>query len=548
MNARRFLPPTLALLAPVLPAAVAGDAPRPNIVVVLADDMGYSDIGCYGGEIETPHLDALAAGGLRFTQFYNGARCCPTRASLITGLYPHQVGVGHMTSEGANEGQDKGSPGYKGELSEACATLAEVLRSAGYQTLMSGKWHVGTFQGTWPRDRGFDRYYGILRGASNYFRPSPDKLLMLDRTPIEPPEDFYATDAFTDHAIEFLRGTEERDERPFFLYLAYTAPHWPLHAHPEDVARYRGKYLQGWDALRSARLGRMREMGILDERWALTARDAPAWDGLPEERRAELDHRMALYAAQVDRMDQGVGRVVATLEQLGELEDTLILFLVDNGGCAEGGNFGGGPKEQLGTRKGYMLSYGRGWANASNTPFRRYKHWVHEGGIASPLIVHWPAGIEARGELRHQVGHLVDVMATCVDVSGAEYPTERAGRAVPPMEGTSLVPALADEPLERGALFWEHEGNVAVRRGDWKLVARHGGEWELYDLAADRTETVDLAHEHPELARELQALHSRWAERCGVLPWPPRRPAGYRPSPRAYPATWEDLRGAEGDE
>lgn len=532
-----------ALASPDPPAP----AEQPNIVVILADDMGFSDLGCYGGEIRTPHIDSLAAGGLRYTQFYNAARCCPTRAALLTGLYPHQAGIGHMTSESAEQWEDEGWPGYRGTLAEGSATLAEVLGAAGYRTFMSGKWHVGTFEGSWPLDRGFERYYGLIRGASNFWRPSPDKLLMRGRTPIEPPEDFYATDAFTDAAIGFVEEAESDDDAPFFLYLAYTAPHWPLHAPAEDVARYRGKYRGGWDDLRTRRLALARELGVIDGDWELTGRDAPAWSELAEERQDELDHRMALYAAQVDRMDQGVGRLMATLERLGEWEDTLVLFLIDNGGCAEGGVGGFGPASQLGTREGYWLSYGRGWANASNTPFKRYKHWVHEGGIATPLVAHWPRGIAARGELRHTPAHLIDLMATFVELAGATYPEERAGSAVPPMEGVSLVPTFGEGALPERALFWEHEGNVAVRRGKWKLVATQGRPWELYDLQADRTETRDLAREEPELSVELAELWQVWADRCGVLPFPPRRRPGYHPPERAYPRTWVDL-AADRDE
>jgi len=541
-----FLLLSLGCAIPAVPTAA--DAPRPNLVVLLADDMGYSDLGCYGGEIATPNLDRLAANGLRFTQFYNGARCCPTRAALLTGLHPHQAGIGHMTSEDERQGCDEGVDGYRGILSPATVTIEEALRGAGYRTLMCGKWHVGTFEGSWPTDRGFDRYYGIVRGAANHWRPGPEKLLMQDDVPIEPPADFYSSDSFTDHAIEHVREAEASDEQPFFLYLAFTAPHWPLHAPAEDVARYRGRYLDGWDAVRVRRLERMRELGIVDERWELSPRDAPEWSRLSKERREELDYRMAIYAAMVDRLDQNVGRLVATLEELGELENTLILFLADNGGCAEGGDFGGGGKELLGTRQGYFLTYGKGWANASNTPFRRFKHWTHEGGIATPLIAHWPAGIDSRGELCHEPGQLVDLMPTLLELAGAEYPEERAGLAVPPKAGVSLAPLFRGETLPERPLFWEHEGNGAVRIGRWKLVAVSGGDWELYDVEADRTETHDLALEKPELARGLFALYDAWTRRCGVLPWPLRRPPGYAPPPREYPATWEDLAKAKGDE
>lgn len=523
----------------LIPQVVMGGiSARPNIVIILADDMGYSDIGCYGGEIHTPNLDRLAAHGLRFTQFYNAARCCPTRAALLTGLYPHQTGIGHMTSEDTRYRFDLGYPGYRGFLNRNCVTIAEVLQAAGYRTLMVGKWHVGTFEGMWPLDRGFERYYGIIRGASNYFRPDPDKLLMLDRTPVVPDESFYITDAFTTYAIQFLREVDrQNDEQPFFLYLAYTAPHWPLNAWPEDIQKYRGQYLKGWDVLRQERYERMVRMGLLRPEWKLTPRDGLPWQALPPSTREEMDYRMAIYAAQIDRLDQNVGRLVEELEKLGELDNTLLFFLSDNGGCAEGGNLGAGPASYLGTRKGYFLSYGRGWANASNTPFRKFKHWVHEGGIATPLIVHWPARIKAHGELRHQPGHVIDLMATCLEVAGAVYPAEFHGYRILPLEGKSLVPAFDNRPIQREALYWEHEGNRAIRMGKWKLVAEHGQDWELHDMEADRTELVDLSARYPGIRAKMIQMYEAWARRCNVLPWPVKRRPGYTPPPLPYPKT-----------
>ena len=534
--------PSLPLVVFFAATLQAQEAPRPNIVLIMADDMGWSDLGCFGSEIETPNLDALAANGLRLTQFYNAARCCPTRASLLTGLYPHQAGIGHMTSESVGQSSDWGVPSYRGYLAEESVTLAEALSGAGYRTLMAGKWHVGTFEGMWPTDRGFDRFFGMIRGASNFWRPSPDKLVLDQTTPIEPHADFFATDDFTDGAIRLVEEADARDDdQPFFLYMAYTAPHWPVHARPSDTARYRWRYLDGWDAMREQRLQRGKELGIVTDAWKLSPSDAPEWSELSPAKRDELDLRMALYAAQVDNMDQNIGRLVRRLEHLGELENTLILFIVDNGACAEGGRLGGGSITQLDTREGYWLTYGGAWANASNTPFRRYKHWVHEGGIAASSIAHWPEGIPARGDLLPQLGHLIDLMPTFLDLAGGTYPTERDGRAVPPMEGVSLVPALTSgEAFERGLVFWEHEGNRAVRDGDWKLVAVHDKPWELYDLATDRSETADLAAQHPEVVARLIAAHDTWAERCGVLPWKPIRPEGYAPPAREYPATWKD--------
>jgi arylsulfatase len=507
---------------------------RPNIVLILNDDMGFSDIGCYGGEIQTPNLDAFASSGVRFTQFYNTARCCPSRASLLTGLHPHQAGVGHMMDDYTHDG-------YRGDLNDRCVTIAEVLRAAGYATYMSGKWHVTRFtegpKHNWPCQRGFDRFFGTITGAGSYFDPNT---LTEDSTPIETPEgDFYYTDAISDRAARFIR--EHPDDRPFFAYVAYTAPHWPLHALPEDMERYRGRFDRGWDVLREERLERMIDMGIIDPKWRLTDRDERVlpWD--EAEHKAWEARRTEVYAAQVDRMDQGIGRIVDALRDTGRLDNTLILFLADNGGCAEEiaeswapfifsqvgrrhtrdgrpVHLGNDPAVMPGGEDTYQ-SCGVPWANVQNTPFRLYKHWVHEGGIATPLIAHWPARITARGELRHQPGQLPDLMATCLDVAGADYPAERDGKAIPPCEGFSLVPVFDDEPNGRELLVWEHEGNAAARKGRWKLVRKHPGDWELYDMEQDRTELNDLASEHPEVVAELSGLYEAWAERCKVQPW-----------------------------
>lgn len=502
---------------------------RPNIVLVLADDMGFSDLGCYGSEIHTPVLDRLAKEGIQFTQAYNTARCCPSRASLLTGLYAHQTGIGHMTTEDEHD-FDYGRPGYRGILNRDCVTIAEALRPAGYHTWMTGKWHVGTERGNWPLDRGFERYYGIIRGGSNYFKPAPETRLAYGNTLIpEVPDDFYTTDAFTDNAIRFIE--EQTDQNPFFLYVAYNAPHWPLHAPKEDIEKYRGSYLKGWDVLREERFERQQASGLLDPRWKLTGRDknVPSWDRLPKRRKADLDYRMASYAAQVDRLDQNIGRLVNCLEKAGKLDNTLLIFMSDNGGCAEGGNFGGGPSKQLGTKEGYFLTYGRGWANASNTPFRRYKHWVHEGGIATPFIVHWPDTIRetTAGTRVRQPVHIMDLMPTCLELAGAAYPEEYAGHVLPPLEGKSILPLLRNgqEPIHE-ALYWEHEGNCAVRRGDWKLVSAYsdtGRTWELYMLNEDRTETNDVSGKHSEKAAALVGDYEKWAATHQVEPWPVKK-------------------------
>ena len=524
--------PFLGCLPPTL-AAGKGDAHatptphgQPNIVLIMADDMGYSDIGCYGGEIHTPNLDRLATEGIRFSQFYNGARCCPTRASLLTGLYAHQAGVGFMVG-------NQGYPAYQGYLNDSCVTIAEALKPAGYRTLMSGKWHVGEDRPHWPTDRGFDRYFGLISGAANYFDPSKTKAkgvrrkMALDDQPYTPPkEGFYMTDAFTDHAVEFL-DEAGRDEKPFFLYLPYTAPHWPLHAWPEDIAKYKGKYRKGWDKLREERRARMIEMGLIKDTWAMSPRDTATWPWADEKNKDLLDLKMAIYAAQIESMDAGIGRVLKKIEALGRRENTLVMFLADNGGCAEGGPVGFDNRKNglpPGGVDSYM-SYGLSWANASNTPFRRYKHWVHEGGIATPFIASWPAVIKDGGTITHEVGHIIDVMATCVDAAGATYPKTHKGKAVTPFEGESLLPIFRNGTRAgHEAIFWEHEGNRAVRQGKWKLVSAHGKPWELYDLDADRTELNDLSSKHPDKARELEALYGAWAKRCHVLPWPIKKP------------------------
>lgn len=516
----RALPLTVAILvlAVFCPHVVAQQKKSPNIVVILADDLGYSDIGCYGGEIKTPQLDKLAKNGLRFTNFFNTARCCPSRASLLTGLYSHQAGVGHMT-------ENLKLPGYQGGLHRNCVTIAEVLRMFGYRNYMVGKWHLSSNDNmkapndTWPMGRGFDRFFGTIPGGGNYFRPHG---LVRDRTPIEAPKDgFYYTDAISDNAVQFIRDhKKDHSASPFFLYVAYTAPHWPLHALKQDIARYRGKYREGWDKLRGERHKKMIELGIVDPKWKVAESDAKPFKDLTDKQIDELDLRMAIYAAQIDRMDQGIGRIVESLTKEGMLDDTLILFMADNGACAEiiergeGGELGG-PES--------FSSYGVGWAWFSNGFLRLFKHWVHGGGVSSPLIAHWPARIpqQARGQLRRQPGHLIDIMATCVDVAGAKYPVELAGNKITPLEGKSLLPALADKAIERDAIYWEHEGNKAVLAYPWKLVSRHPGNWELYNLTKDRGETTDLARTEPARVRMMAAQWQAWAERSHVLPLRP---------------------------
>lgn len=490
----------------------------PNVVLVMADDMGFSDLGCYGGEIETPALDGFADDGLQCTQFYNQARCCPSRASLLTGLYPHRAGMGWMTAK------DLGTEEYAGDLSETCTTLPEALSERGYATYMSGKWHLtnreyvdaDASKHSWPLQRGFDRFYGTIGGANNYFSPSD---LTRGNERIEPPDEgFYYTDAISDEACRFVREHDERSEEdPFFLYVSYTAPHWPLHARAEDVETYRDVYERGWNALREERYDRLVEMGIVDDDWDLSPHDSTPWDDLDAETRERMTEKMALYAAQVDRMDQGVGRLRETLSEEGYLDDTLFLFLSDNGGCAEGGPYGWdgpmGDEGDVGEDMKPISSYGRYWANLSNTPFRRYKHWVHEGGISTPLIAHWPDRLPTDGGLVDTVGNVVDVMATCLDVAGD------ADSETPPLDGTSLLPAFEGEEIDRPPICWEHEANRAVRTDRWKLVSRgENGRWELYDMTADRTELTDLAGERPEVVDRLADHWTEYAEDVDVYP------------------------------
>jgi len=537
----------------LLGTANAAEQDRPNVIIMMADDMGFSDIGCYGGEIKTPNLDKLAGGGVRFTQFYNTGRCCPTRAALLSGLYPHQAGVGWMMS-------DNGYDGYRGELNRRCVTIAEAMRGGGYATYMAGKWHVTKHvspkgpKNNWPRQRGFERFFGTIHGAGSFFDPNS---LTRDNTQIAPEgKDFYYTDAISDHAAKYITEHKRGEKhQPFFMYVAYTAPHWPMHAKPQDIAKYKGRYSKGWDALRIERRERQIAMGLIKSDWKMTPRDraAPKWESIKN--KPWFERRMEVYAAMVDCMDQGVGRIVAALAKTKQLDNTLILFLADNGGCAEEyGSHGSerpNPKKkvvlrpmkpgELQTRMqprvtrdgrpvrigfGVMpgpadtyIGYGLPWANASNTPFRRYKHWVHEGGISSPLIAHWPARISRKGEFEQQPGHLIDLMATCVDVGGVKYPQEFGGKKIQPMEGRSLVPAFVGKPIERDAIYWEHEGNRAVRVGKWKLVAAgERGRWELYDMEADRTELNNLAAAQPERTKAMAAKWQAWAERANVLP------------------------------
>jgi arylsulfatase len=525
--------------------ATAQTNSRPNIIIILADDMGFSDPGCFGSEIPTPNLDRMAAGGLRLSQFYTTPRCCPSRAALLTGVYPQQAGIGNMM-------EDRGLPGYRGELSTNCLTIAEELRRANYHTAMVGKWHESHvyFDGkkqlngesdvpfwdtkeTWPMHRGFENYFGTIHGVSSYYDPFS---LVNRNTPIRADgTNFYYTDVLTDHAIADINRLANGD-RPFFLYLAYTAPHWPLQAPEADIAKYRERYLVGWDAIRTNRYQREIELGLIDKSWPLSPRDprVPPWPAVKD--KAWEANRMATYAAMIQHLDTGVGKVFATLQANHIETNTLVIFFSDNGACAEiiqpewydvpsrlrdgrtvavgNGNHGvlAGPAD-------VWQSYGVPWANVSDTPFLLYKHFTQEGGIASPCIVHWPAVITNGGKISSQLGHVTDILPTLVDVSGAQHPTNLDGRTILPLEGQSLLPIFEGKKRAHPVpIFWEHEGNRAVRLDKWKLVALNGHPWELYDTEADRTEQNNLAASQPEKVKELTALYDAWAQRCHVIP------------------------------
>ena len=514
---------------------------RPNIILILVDDMGFADLGVMGSEIHTPTIDAMARRGVLLSAMYNCARCCPTRASLLTGLYPHKAGIGHM-------GANLGTPAYQGFLRDDAVTIAEVLQAAGYQTLMSGKWHVGgdlwaTRVDSWrpgspgqptPRQRGFDRFYGMLDGVTHHYSPH---CIMEDERRVEvSPTDFYFTDAITDKAIGMVEESTRLD-KPFFLYLAHHAPHWPIHAREDDIARYDGVYSKGWDAIRTARHEEMLSRKVLQHPWAISARDseAPAWHDVRQ--RDWEASRMAVYAAMVDRVDQSIARLLAALKRLGQYDDTLILFLSDNGGCAEfmaedgWGKFyptvhNDGRSIQIGNRPGLLpggpltfMSYDLPWANVSNAPFRSFKHWVHEGGISTPLVVQWPQRIH-QALIDHAPCHVVDIMPTILEAAGVAYPRQFGDHAIQAADGESLLPLLQGRNWARQQpIYWEHEGNCAIRSGNLKLVRKFAQPWELYDMEVDRTELHDIAAANPAFLQALLKDYSGWAQTVGVMDW-----------------------------
>jgi arylsulfatase len=538
----------------------ASGSKRPNIVILFADDLGYSDIGCFGGEIDTPNLDGLAENGVRFTQFYNAARCCPARASLQTGLYPHQAGVGFMVYK--NQGQ-----GYLGHLNNRCVTFGEVLSNAGYQTYMAGKWHTGHVPESRPEVRGFQHFTGVYLHIDSYWKVlkncdiyrDGELLIPAQENPINPyhpDKEFYTTDFFTDVALDYIDQATNQPEKPFLLHVCYNAPHFPLEAPDDLIEKYRGRYVRGWDELRKEKLARMKKMGLVPDKQKLPRVNSnvamrrsdlpfkalvdsdplPEWDTLHERDREELDFRRAMYAAQVDCLDQNVGRIVKRLEERGVLNNTLIMFFSDNGCSGELGLFGMNWHEhkrhnyaEWRKKSGWSISQGQCWATYSNTPFRKYKQYVHEGGIASPFIAHWPEGIPRRGAIvSNQVFHLIDIMPTLCELAGASYPQVYQGREIAPNPGISMTPYWRGKTAdpERRVLYWQHMNHAAMREGDWKLVTlddRTDDHWELYDLSKDRSETVNLIREHPEIAREMKSNWRAWARDVDVIPFPEDR-------------------------
>jgi len=510
---------TLCLLVTALllgPASCKKQEPGlPNIILISADDLGWSDLGCYGSEVQTPHIDRLAQQGMRFTQFHNTSKCFPSRACLLTGLYAQQSGYDRS---------------FRQPLKNA-VTLGEVLREAGYITLWSGK-HHGLEN---PVYRGFDHYYGLKDGACNYFNPGEqrpsegaparkglpgkkinrewciDSLLLMPYTPEA--KDFYTTDYFTEYALKWLEEYRD-DERPLFLYMAYTAPHDPLMAWPEDIRKYAGVYDAGYEKIRTERYIRQLESGLIDSTYRLSNPLFPPWDSIPGEMKKEEIRRMEVYAAMIDRLDQNIGKVLEKLKETGREENTLILFVSDNGASAEvvqiGDDYG-----EIGSMTRWSSLEGR-WANVSNTPFRYYKNYSYEGGINTPLIAWWPGKIGA-GSFSRFPGHFIDIMATLVDVTGAPYPAEYNGQVILPMAGESLLPAFHGEPVTRlNPLFWEWQHGQAVRQGDWKLV-RHGTEhdWDLYHVTSDPTECINLAPDNPRRVGEMEQLFLSWKSEAG---------------------------------
>ncbi len=510
--------------------SVSSALEKPNIILILTDDMGFSDLSCYGGEIPTPHIDSLAEQGVKFSQFYNATRCCPTRASLLTGLYQHRAGVGGMTDK-------KEVSGYQGYINEQSTMISEVLHESGYFNILTGKWHVGWEEGVLPWDRKFDRNLCIHAGGLHYSdqsggrgkRPiylNRDEISRDDPRLMPTPSDsqWYGTRLWTRYGLKFAQEAIDK-EQPFFWYMPYVAPHFPCMAPEEMVAKYLGKYMEGWDKLRQDRIDRQKQSGLIAEDCQLSERPetVAAWDSLPDEQKQQLDHTMAIYAAMMDEVDRAVGQMIAFLKENGQFENTLFLFMSDNGSSHEGGDLGK-FKINKGGRPGDGQSdifVGTCWANLHNAPFRKSKMFSHEGGSASPLIACWPDGISANPEWITTPAHVIDILPTLVDITGSSYPSERHGHQVFPCDGVSLKSLLSGEgDLDPRPLYWEHFGKAAIRVGDRKLVRYGGRPWELYDLGKDRTETTDLAAAHPDEVNSMLEQWQGWANEVGVFPKP----------------------------
>ncbi len=567
---------------------------RPNVILIISDDMGFSDIGCYGGEISTPNIDSLGMNGLRYTQFYNVDHCAPSRAALMTGLYSHQTGLGWMPDK------DFHLPGYRGELNNQCVTIAEVLQQAGYATFMTGKWHLcrnvhaGGPEHDWPLQRGFDKFYGILTGAGNYYDPPSlcrgNTLITPENDPVYHSEHYYITDAITDNSIRYIKNRDK--DKPFFMYVAYTTAHWPMQAPEKDIAKYKGKYHEGWDVLRRRRYHRELSLGVIDSSTVLSPLDTKPWS--EEKDKPAMERRMETYAAMISIMDRGIGKIVKELKKENIFDNTVIIYLQDNGGNAEGTGYGPGPEgkksfvardtsklKKLGkdeiqyavvpaithdgaitiTGKRVMagpentyLAYLKPWANVSNTPFRKYKNFNYEGGIATPLIIHWPNGIKSgRAALRKQPGHEIDIMPTIIQLTKAKYPKVYNGHKITPVSGVSLVPTFTKEPLKPRAIYWSHQANRAMRMGKWKIISGgilHGGygnwktytsePWELYNMQKDRSELKDLSSQYPQKVKRMVKMWEKWAHETNVYPMPwkeeqPNERSYYMSTPWQFP-------------
>lgn len=521
INKKSLLGGFLALLAGASQSGILPEL-KPNIIVILADDMGYSDIGCYGSEISTPNIDRLAREGVRFTQFYNTARCCPSRASLLTGMYHHKTGVGAMT-------KDMGIPAYQGYLNRECMTIGEMLKEGGYKTFLSGKWHVGDKEESWPANRGFDRSFSLIVGAADYFDPYNGKFettkMVIDNKKFIPlATNFYMTDAITDHAFDFIKDHDNKDgNAPFFLYLAYTAPHWPLQAPVKDIEQYKDVYKVGWDSIRAQRYRRMKNLGIVDQDVKLSERNetVPAWDSLSSDEKENWARKMAVYAGMIDHMDQGIGKLLNLLETKGMAQNTLVVFLSDNGGCMEEARkFGKSIPGSVPGGPGSFISYEANWANVSDTPFRYFKHWMHEGGTSTPFIACFPGTIFP-GSIKHAPAHIIDLAPTFLELTGLTYSGVYKGHQMKELDGKSLLPILKGADVsQHKLLFWEHLGFRAVRMGDWKIVSTYPeNKWELYNLKTDRSEENDLSSQYPQKVKELNKYYGQWAKKSEVMPW-----------------------------